>query len=97
MRRVVLALIAWSLLPGGCVADQAHPAVEVRTQVVTKEVQKPCPVTKPARPAKLARPLPTDAVKLAALALAKLAEYAAPGGYADRADAAITECQKVGS
>lgn len=68
------------------------PAIEIRTVTKTVEVQKPCPVTIPQRPAKLATPLPNDAVRLAALLGAKLVEWAGPGGYGDRADAALRKC-----
>jgi hypothetical protein len=80
------------LLAGCASSSTTPPAVEIPTVEVVKEVQRPCPVTKPDRPAPLARPLPTDPVQLAALLTLKLLEYAAPGGYADRADAAIATC-----
>jgi len=92
MRRLILTLVAWSLLPGGCVADQSRPAVEIRTVTVYKDVQRPCPVTVPTRPAPLTSKMPTDLAKFAATALAKLVEYAGPGRYADKADAAIKTC-----
>lgn len=88
------ALIAFGLLLTACGTDRPRPAVEVRTQTVVKEVQRPCAVTIPQRPAPLAKPLPTDAVKLAALLGAKLVEWAGPGKYGERADAAIRECTK---
>lgn len=75
-----------------CGATTPPPAVEIRTVEVIKEVQRPCPVTKPKRPDPLPRPLPTDSVQLAALLGLKLAEWSAPGGYGDRADAALTIC-----
>lgn len=68
------------------------PAVEVRTQTVVKETQRPCPVTIPARPAPLPAIMPTDLAKFAATVLAKLVEYAGPGRYADKADAALKTC-----
>lgn len=68
------------------------PAVEVRTVEVVKEVQRPCPVTRPERPAPLIQPLPTSAVALAAVLGAKLTEWAGPGGYGERADAALGTC-----
>lgn len=77
-----------------CAGTTPPPAVEVRTVVKTVEIQRPCPITTPVRPAPLARPLPTDAVKLLALVAAKLVEYSGAGGYADRADAAIELCVK---
>jgi len=71
------------------------PAVEIRTVTKTVEVQRPCPVTQPARPARLAKPLPTDAVKLAATLGAALAAYTAPGAWADRMEAALGQCTKA--
>ena len=79
----------------GCGAGVVPPpAVEIRTVTKTVEVQKPCPVTVPARPPRLAKPLPTDAVKLAATLGAALAAYTAPGAWADRMEAALGQCTK---
>lgn len=64
--------------------------VRVETVEVPVEVQKPCPVKQPVRPA--ARKLPTQLEALAATLAAWLKEYAAPGGYADKAEQAIAEC-----
>lgn len=94
MRLLILAPIA--LLAACATTNAARPAVEIRTVVKTVEITKPCPVTKPVRPSKLGT-LPTDANKALALVGAKLAEYAAPGKYADRADAAIDTCKKAGN
>lgn len=89
--RVLLA--AFPLLLAACGANpNARPAVEIRTVERVVEVAKPCPVTKPDRPAKLSRPLPSDSVALAALLGAKLLEYDGPGGFADRALAALNTC-----
>lgn len=93
MRYLILALIV--LLAGCGTGVTPPPAVEVRTQTVIKEVAKPCPVTIPERPAPLAKPLPTDAVRLAALLGAKLVEWAGPGKYGERADAALRQCTKA--
>jgi len=93
MTRYSLAAV---LLLTGCGAGTTPPpAVEVRTQTVVKEVSKPCPVTVPERPAPLTRPLPTDAVRLAALLGAKLVEWSGHGGYGERADAALRQCTKA--
>lgn len=87
------SMLAPSLLfLAACGATTPHPAVEVRTVTVVKEVQKPCPVQKPDRPAPLARPLPVDSTQLAALLSLKLLEYAGPGGYAEKADLALKRC-----
>ena len=84
-----------ALALSACAHDQsAPPAVEVRYQTVTKEVQRPCGVTVPTRPAPLAKPYPSDAVQLAATLAAKLAEWSAPGGFGDRAVAALEICTK---
>lgn len=85
-----------ALLLSACGAGTPPPAVEIRTVTRTVEVAKPCPVTKPARPAPLAKPFPTDAVALAATLALKLGEWSAPGGYGDRADAALDTCLKAG-
>jgi len=70
------------------------PAVEIRTVTVYKDVQRQCPVTVPARPTPLPAKMPTDLAKFAATVLAKLVEYAGPGRYADKADAALKTCTK---
>lgn len=92
MRYLILTPIA---LLTGCGTGAPPPAVEVRTQTVIKEVQRPCAATIPNRPTPLAKPLPTDAVRLAALLGAKLVQWSGPGGYGDRADAALRECTKA--
>lgn len=90
MKRLILATcIALS----GC-AGNPPPAVEVRTVTRTVETMRPCAVTPPVRPAKLARPLPSDPVALAAAVTLKLMEYDSPGGFADKALAAIGQCTK---
>lgn len=90
-----LALILIPLALSACARpDAPPPGVEVRVVETVKEVRRPCPVTKPKRPAPLAKPLPTDAVQLAELLGAKLLEYAGPGAFADRADAALETCAK---
>ncbi len=70
-----------------------HPkGVEVRVQKAVEEVQRPCPVTVPKRPAPLKRPLPSDYQQLAAVLGEKLTEWSGPGKYGDRADAALRTC-----
>lgn len=69
----------------------AEPGIEVRTVKVVREVQKPCPGTPPVRPAPLG-PLMATAEAALAQALAKLAEYSAPGQFADQADAYVEAC-----
>lgn len=82
------------LLTACASARTAEPAVQIRTVTRTVEVAKPCPVTKPVRPAPLAKPLPTDGIALAATLALKLGEWSAPGGYGDRAEAALDTCLK---
>ncbi|UIJ43740.1 hypothetical protein LZK98_11625 [Sphingomonas cannabina] len=90
MRTIVLA----ALLLASCKTPPA-PGIEVRTVTKTVEVQRPCAATKPKRPAPIPLPMPTDALQLAAVLGAKLAEYAGPGAYADRAEAVIDECTRA--
>jgi len=92
MRYMLLAPFA--LLAGCGTGAVPPPAVEIRTVTKTVEVQRPCPVTQPARPLRLVKPLPTDAVKLAATLGSALAAYSAPGAWADRMEAALNECTK---
>lgn len=87
--------LAFSLSACGAADTGARPAVEIRTVVQRVEVPVPCPVKKPERPAKLARPLPTDSIGALALVTAKLLELTGPGGYVDRADAALDTCLKA--
>jgi hypothetical protein len=89
MRRLFLLPI---VVLTACAGATPPPAVETRIVTKTVEVQKPCPVTVPVRPAPLAKPLPTDLGKLVAALGAKLVEYAGPGRYADKADAALKTC-----
>lgn len=90
MRRYFVAV----LLLAGCARTNVPPAVEIRTVTKTVEIQRPCAVSIPARPTKLARPLPTDGTALAAILGAKLLELMGPGGYVDHADAALKTCTK---
>lgn len=91
-----VSCIATSLFASGCATDQSGPpAVQIQTVTHTVEVQRPCAVTKPVRPAPLARPLPDDMGRLLALVSGKLAEWSGPGGYGERAEAAIGTCTKV--
>lgn len=73
----------------GC--STPEPGVRVETVEVIKTVMVKCPGAAPDRPAPLG-PLPTDAVKLAAVLGAKLMEYAGSGGYADRSQAIFDRC-----
>lgn len=77
-----------------CSAQDAHPAVEVRTVTVTREIQRPCAVAIPKRPAPLAKPYPSDAVALSAVLARKLLEWSGPGAFGDRAVDALGVCTK---
>jgi hypothetical protein len=87
-----LAIIA-ALALAGCAAKPTPPAVQIKTVTVTRETQRPCAVTRPARPAPLGA-LPTSLARLSSLLGAKLAEWSGPGGYGERADAAIATCTR---
>lgn len=87
MKRIILPCLALS----ACCAKPTPPAVEIRTVTKTVEIQRPCAVTVPKRPAPLGS-LPTDLAKLAATLGAKLSEWSGPGGYGDQADRAIRTC-----
>lgn len=81
--------LAGLLFIGAC--QTAESGIEVRTVEVVREVQKPCPGTPPVRPTPLG-PLMATAEAALAQALAKLAEYSAPGQFADQADAYVEAC-----
>ena len=89
MKRLAIAL---TIVVAGCKTTSSEPGIEVRVVEKVVEVQKPCPGERPKRPTPLALPLPDNAIALAAVLGAKLAEYAAPGKYADKADALISRC-----
>jgi hypothetical protein len=89
------AIFALVALLAGCGGDHVESAgTKVVYQRVEVPVPTPCPVTKPAKPKPLARPLPADPARLIDLLVAKLTELMGPGGYVERADAAITTCTK---
>lgn len=75
----------------GCTTST--PPVDVRIQERVVETMRPCPVTIPERPATLrAEDLPDDARDALRVAVASLLQFQAPGGYADRAEAALRIC-----
>ncbi len=86
-----LNLLAAALMLTAC-AGRAGTPVETVTVERTVEVARPCPAVAPTRPAPLGA-VPAALAPLAALLAAKLKEYAAPGGYADRAEAALRICR----
>jgi hypothetical protein len=81
-----LAIIA-ALALAGCATPT--PRIEVRTVSVPVPVACIAAADVPQRPAKLARPLPTDADALLSLALAQLLRWQS---YGDKADALLTAC-----
>lgn len=89
--RLFLILLA---LAGCAKPDPTPPATKVQVVREVVEVQRPCSVTIPARPSPLARPLPNDAEKLAAILGAKLEEYAGAGRFADRVMDALARCTR---
>jgi hypothetical protein len=86
-------LVFSALLLAGC--GHTQQGVRIETVEVVKEVQRPCPVTAPERPAPVGA-LPSNARDALRIVSAKLLEYVGPGGYADRADSAIGICTKAG-
>ena len=74
----------------GC-ATPGEPATVVKTVRVPVEVQRPCPGAAPKRPAPLGETSADPVVALAQVA-SKLAEYSAPGMYADKAEAIMARC-----
>lgn len=85
----LLVLVACKTTP-----VRPEPGVRVDTVEVVRETQHPCAVTIPVRPKPLS-PLPADVVAALAIVGAKLAEWSGPGGYGERADAAIATCAGV--
>lgn len=91
---VVVAIALVVVVLTAC-STTGQPAVKVEYREVLKEVQRPCPATKPTKPKSLVRPLPKDAGRLVDLLVAKLTEWAGPGGYGERADSALDTCTKA--
>lgn len=83
-------LVCSLFLLAGCAHQQG---VRVETVEVVKEVQRPCPASKPDRPAPVGA-LPSNARDALRIVTAKLLEYVGPGGYAERAEKAIDICTK---
>lgn len=93
--KVFLRLFPLLLLASCHTVPTPSPAVRVEYQTVDREVQRPCPVAVPQRPAPLPTPLPSDLGQLAAVLGGKIVELLGPGGYVERADAAIRTCTRV--
>jgi hypothetical protein len=87
-------VIVSALLLTGCFGKDEPPRVRIEYQDRLVETVKPCPAEKPERPAKLARPLPGTPAQLIDVLVAKLTEWAGPGGYGEKADAVIDSCIK---
>ena len=87
--RLSLMIPAFMLL-NAC--GHTDPGIEVRTVEVLVEVPKPCPAERPERPLPFATPNGQGLEALAAALAAKLAEYSAPGKYADKAEAYFDAC-----
>jgi hypothetical protein len=96
MKRLgIPTIVLLALALAGCAGGHVEsPGTKVIFKDRFVEVPRPCPVTKPVKPKPLARPLPSDPARLVDLLAGKLLEWAGPGGYGERADAAITTCTK---
>lgn len=90
--RHLLMCATLALACSGCATPR--PGVGVEYQTVAVEVMRPCPGDAPTRPEPLGA-LPDDARDAARALVAKLAEYAAPGGYADRLEADLAICRRA--
>lgn len=94
-----LALVGLSL--GGCATHR--PATELRVETVKVPVRAACPA--PAEYAKLKStrprplvdtPMPETAEQRVGKTAAQLGRFEAPGGWADRVEAALDRCQQEG-
>lgn len=88
MRIAIIALTALT----SCGKPLPPPATQIQIQRQVVEVQRPCRVDVPQRPAPLARPLPDDLRRLSAALAAKLEEYSGKGMFADKALGALEQC-----
>lgn len=86
-----LIAICLAFLLAAC-AGNPPPNVRIETVEVVREVPRDCPGTRPERPAPFEQPEGASWERLARLLAAKLAEYSAPGQYADQADAIFDRC-----
>lgn len=96
MRNAAIGLVLLLLLTA-CAAGPKPcppPVPTVQTVTVNKEIMRPCAVLIPDRPAKLARPLPSDLEQLAAVLAGHLKLYESSGGYADKMSDALGVCTK---
>lgn len=89
-----MMLLPLLLACSGCAHEQKGVRVQIQEKIV--EVQKPCPVTIPERPATLkASDLPPDARDALRIAIAALLGWQGDGGYGDKADAALRICVRA--
>lgn len=94
MRKIAI-VVPLALALAGCGGSRPESAgTKVVYQIVEREVPRPCPVAVPAKPLALARPLPADPGALVSLLAAKLAEWAGPGGYGEKAGAGLEICTR---
>ena len=100
---VILGPLGAALLLTGCAGRTPEPEIVLEQPEVTetpvaeetvevRQVPRPCAARPPKRPDPLPANLPNHPVALAALLGAKLAEYSAPGKYADQAEAYFKAC-----
>lgn len=100
IERVMLAILAAGLAVT-LASCGAGTATEVRVQIEKVPVRAPCPDKKTyddlksSRPAPLrSQPMPDTAQERVAKTTAQLGRYEAPGGWGDRASAALDRCQE---
>ena len=84
-------VLALALALTAC-SQPTPPATQIKIQRETVEVVRVCPDALPRRPSAIGA-LPSDLQKLAATLGARLMEWAGPGGYGDRIEAAHGACR----
>lgn len=99
----IFGLLGAALLLVGCAGRTPEPEIVLEQPetieapvaeqpVEVRQVPRSCAGRPPNRPDPLPSDLPSHPVALAALLGAKLAEYSAPGKYADQAEAYFKAC-----
>jgi hypothetical protein len=96
MRTIIIVAAA---LLAGCAGRPVPVATEIKTVVQKVPVRARCPAAdvyaalKATRPKPLAsQPMPATAQERTARTTAQLGRYEAPGGWGDRAEAALDRC-----
>jgi hypothetical protein len=90
-KRIAIILTGLAVMLTGCTHTQQ--GVEIRTVERVVEVQKPCPVVKPERPATVNKTdIPKQAQDAVLYLYAALMGWQGAGMYGDKADAAIDVC-----